>query len=442
MLRARPIIAPLVAVAPLLWAAAPSPARACEPDFPDTVAFPPSGSVLPRNAAVRITGFGANPNSAMVDGDVVNVVEVAELSGPEKTNGRATFPVGVFRVEPEPNIGAMVSFLIKGEPSLVYTAGLRDTNPPAPLTDLSVDLHDFLVPSCGDSCSNGNWTLNYWVHLVGGAQDDGSPVVHNIFLNDTGDDTDGELVFTIMAGSQQHVRLPREVAWAAENDPLHDVCITVRTFDTAMNEAPVAHRACKLCRAQLEPGEPPDECDVIGVTSEPTWTPADTVRDGACSAMQIPPLPAPPPDPDTTTGDDSTGGDSTGDDSTGGDSTGGDSTGSPPDGTTTSATSTSTTTTTTDPVPPTTTDPTETPTTGSEPPSTTDSNTSGDSSSSGTSAGGDGLVEHGCACTGAPCEGSTPALLLIGLFAVVLARPRRLRHEACRATGRRRRPRC
>jgi hypothetical protein len=328
----------IVFLSALLVAGVSRPVEACDPvpDFKSM--FPTSGSSLPRNAGVLVGGYwgvmtGELP-TASVDGAPATVVELESIGDPWQNlylHGLGR----VFRVEPVPPLGAAIAFTGFDVP-IEFTAGSVDVTPPPALVDLFIDLHDFAPDYCGDDCQ-GPCGLNYWVSLVGGEQDDGSPVVYSVFVNDTGDGTDGIRIRTYRAGSKPKFSLPMPMGWEDGHDPLTDLCVTVRVFDTAMNEAPVAHRVCGPCRARIEPGGDPQCSTETEYWAEPNWLPGDALPNGQCTAMQIPPLPAqplPPPDPEP---DPETTGEPPPEDT--------DTTGRPPpdtDGPTTSADSTST----------------------------------------------------------------------------------------------------
>ena len=240
-----------------------------------------------------------------VDGTEAAFIKLPALSGSSDPFALCSSGAAV-RAEPMPPIGSTVTFKVHGTPdeTYAYVIGESDFMPPAPLTGVSVDVHDYPTIDGGSTC-DFNYGINLWVHLTGGVQDAGSAIVHNIYLNDKGTGDDGWLAGTVEA-TDGLVAVPRNYTWTEEHDPIQGFCVTVRTFDLAGNQASHAHRICSACRARIEPGE--QWSDAV-VTVMPAWSEADVVPGGQCSSTKFPSdeQPPPPPPVDGTTGSDTSG---------------------------------------------------------------------------------------------------------------------------------------
>ncbi len=278
----------------------PGEARACSFNCLDPSIYPSEGVELPRNAAVRILGSYSDPAvSVTVDGTMAIFVEDPALSGTDAPFALCYSGTAI-RVKPAPAVGTTVTFDVAGTPnrSYAYLIGAPDVTRPAPLMDVSVDVHDYPSEDSCSTCDFG-YGINLWVNISGGLQDDGSAIVHNIYFNDKEDGADGWLARTVEA-TAKHVAVPLLSSWTDEHDPISGFCVTVRTFDLAGNQASHAHRVCSACRARIEPGEQ-TICDEV-VTAMPEWTEADVVMGGQCSSTKFPsdeqPQPPPPPSPE------------------------------------------------------------------------------------------------------------------------------------------------
>lgn len=371
----------VVACLTLIVALLPRSSEACEPYCPKINLIPPPGSILPANAGVRFEEWPSLPKelqmTATVDGAPIGFEVVPELGGTHRPLSICREAVAYRITTPAQPGGELIVNDWEGFPTWFYTLGDPDLVPPAALKDIVVDVHDYEVESVTD-CALG-FTATYWVSLVGGAQDSGSPVFHTLFLNDD-DGDDGKPIVTVLAGTAAPVPLPVRQAWIDAHDLVSGFCITARTFDLAGNEAATGRRACAVCRARIEVGIP--IWDPPGVTKEPAWTDADVVPKGQCMSWAVPPLPETMESSSGgSSGDEASSGGaglSSGSHTSGGSGDGSASTGAT--GSTSSSTSTSGASSTSEPM------------TGGSPVATT---------TTGVATGlTDGPVEHGCACDG------------------------------------------
>src|SRR5688572_18082038 len=142
----------------------PTVGRACSPACPGS-AIPVAGSVLPRNAAVRFEQGSGFSLEATLDGEAVELVKIPELSGVADTHGLCGAPA--VRVTPAPAIGQalVIDPHTEDEEIVELTIGAADEAPPAGLTDVFVDVHDFPTNDGCSSCGHG-FGVHLWVQVI------------------------------------------------------------------------------------------------------------------------------------------------------------------------------------------------------------------------------------------------------------------------------------
>ncbi|MBZ5708461.1 MYXO-CTERM sorting domain-containing protein [Nannocystis pusilla] len=211
-----------------------------------TIDAPLAGDVAPANALVWMStakNCGGDPESihVRVDGEPATLVAVPD--GP---------PGLAFRIEPEPSVGAVVQLEgcpgyasceeagddVYGKVDVSFTAGVRDEKAPAAplLHDFDYVIEDVMPGACDSSRTE---PAREWSFVVDGQAAE-APLIYHVTVGpkDGDEPTTSRHVAADGAADLALALLRRE------EDAGSEVCVTVRTFDLAGNEAEAA-RACR-----------------------------------------------------------------------------------------------------------------------------------------------------------------------------------------------------
>ncbi|MCY1060829.1 MYXO-CTERM sorting domain-containing protein [Nannocystis sp. SCPEA4] len=222
-----------------------------------TIDAPLDGDLAPTNALVWMStsgDCGGDPESihVRVDGEPATLVAVPD--GP---------PGRVFRIEPEPGIGAVIQLEgcpgyasceeagddVYGRVDVSFTAGGRDEQAPAAplLRDLDYVIEDVMPGACDESKTE---PAREWSFVVDGQAAE-APLIYHVSVGPK----DGDRPTT-----SRHVAADgaADLALALlrrEEDAGSEVCVTVRTFDLAGNEAAAASSCRELDQNETLDGD-------------------------------------------------------------------------------------------------------------------------------------------------------------------------------------------
>jgi len=293
---------------------------------------PDDGATLPVNGVVVVRGglLEAERFQLHVDGTPVATEVVERFTAPQANERKES--IGLRPVQ-RPAVGATLELLDCTDDCQVigsWVLGEEDDVPPAPLSLVQLGFTEF--SHCGgNSCMN---TIDRVadVRAEGNADE---PTIVSVRVLNTQEPSE-ELYLRLADELPVHERFPLADSMSPGAEPLASVCVEVRVFDLAGNEAEYALGTCSPCHANFEA-----DVAVCETLEPPEWTDADLLPSGDCSGTPLdalPPLPAPldPRDPGngstgatgegSSSGEDTSGGGST----TGGSASGG-STTSPPE---------------------------------------------------------------------------------------------------------------
>lgn len=382
----------------LVW---PSEAEACDPWTGVSWVSPSMETTLPANGIVVARGTGVNANSFQmyVDGEQVEAEIVDRVSGSASASASFFGSFLAFRPVELPPVGSELTLDFCGTPGDCdvygpWTIGDFDDTPPAAPT---VQYDYFEYVECGsNSCENFAKDRIGYVQ-VGPTTDE--PKFVSVRVR-SAVDPDDELYFDVLRDPALPMTFAHADVLTPGVEPQSAVCVEVRVFDLAGNEAEYGLDTCAPCHIEYA-------TELMSCVPAPQeWTDDELYEGGDCVGTSIEPLP-PLPAPLEPAGG-STGGSPGGSASSDG---GGESTSSWSTGTGTGAGDSSTSdNSTSSGAPP-------AGSSGSEPPDETA--TDGGGSSSGVGGADDG-IGRGCRVD----QPSAPGWFILGLFGLVAARIR------------------
>jgi MYXO-CTERM domain-containing protein len=255
-LRRVALLGGLAAAGLVVWAL-PAVARACSCDASVTILAPADGATAPANALVLLTSFcGGSPDELEV---LVDGVPASLGIDPERAAGLG------FRIVPEPAPGALVE--IAGCPGwesceqaleqtgqeawnkveLSFTATERDEQAPAAPVIQGLD---YVIAEGECSYEEPPRPARDWSFTVDGQAEE-QPLVYHLSLGPTGGSEPTESWYVALDGEEDAERTLRRF----QEDAGSEVCLTVRTFDLAGNEAEAASSCQELARRETLDGE-------------------------------------------------------------------------------------------------------------------------------------------------------------------------------------------
>ncbi len=274
----------------------PSVAHACDPLSSVLGVLPPIGAIIPANAVLIARGGSLHFTSfhLLVDGDEVDAEPVARVSG---GGGSA---VGLRAVE-RPPVGSELELQFcpeEGDCTVVGVWTLTEPDDESPDASTAVQ-YDYVEH---DGCPMTSCD-QYEQHRVGHVQvetdtPESEDVVVVIRVRTT-DEAPSQPYFLATGDPSPAVAFPL-------SDDMHPgvaagdaICVEVRVFDWAGNEADGGIETCSPCHTGINPTS--GEC----TPTDPQWTDADLFPGGDCAGAPVeplPPLPAPAEPPNGTTG--------------------------------------------------------------------------------------------------------------------------------------------
>ena len=276
---------------------------ACEPFFGPVETWPAEGAALPANGAIVLWGdqLRADAFVLRIDGEQVDYEVVNRFTGRDEHSEWRKL-IGVRAAEELP-VGS-VAELMWCEPGCELVGSWvveeADHEPPTPMSSAYFDLQ--LLSECGySSCIHGgSLDFNVYAHVESDQLLDGPRL--GVMRLYTTTPSPRELMirpFDVPSGTFTTTLGSAALQGAEPGAPL---CLEVRVFDQAGNEAPGSRRTCTPChRAHMPSGQ-------FCFGPEPEWTDDDLVEGSDCDGTIIEPLtpldPVPPDDDDPDTGSD------------------------------------------------------------------------------------------------------------------------------------------
>ena len=289
-------------IAGAVAASVPRAAEACEPggDWVHQV-WPADGAILPANGVLVATGPTLDPASfqVRVDDVLVDVEVVDRFTAPDDDSNKRV--VGVRPVTPPP-IGSTLSLRRCPVGSTcddlgAWVVGEADDTAPTPASTVSFDVLE--LPGCrGSSC--GGW-YDYFVYAhVDTDEPPDEPRIAVLRVRRAGAPFDEIHVTAFDESTHTEAFILSDAMF--DGDPVDtSLCLEVRLFDQAGNEAQPSLGSCLPCHYVV--AESVFACEGL----EPDWTEDDLAEESECIGVALDPLP--PLDPEPPSGSTGTGGD-------------------------------------------------------------------------------------------------------------------------------------
>ncbi len=299
----RALIAAVACV--LAW---PGDAEACEPFVGVSAVFPDDEADLPANGivVVRASSVGVAEFRFFVDDHAVETAVVERLSGLVGPPGWGEHIA--LRAVQLPTAGSVLELRrcevasscdVLGQ----WTLGEADDVPPLPPTRFQYDYVEHA--DCGSTTCSTFVTDRIGYVQVEAPEDE--PRLVSILVRNTQQPSE-QLYFRVTDDLSATAAFAFADEMSPGTTPDASVCIEVRVFDLAGNEAGHALESCAPCHVGVAPV--PTEC----FRPNPEWTDAELFPGGECEGTPmdaLPPLPAPLDPPTGSTGDSSSTGDGT-----------------------------------------------------------------------------------------------------------------------------------
>lgn len=289
----------------LVW---PSEAEACAPWSGVVWVSPSAETTLPANGIVVVRGVGMDASwfRMYVDGEQVEAELIDRLSGSDST---ILGEFLAFRPVELPPVGSELALEYCDSPGGCHDYGpwtigdVDDTPPPAPT--VQYDYFEYIECSA-NSCQNFAPERTGYVQ-VGPVADE--PKFVSVRVRST-QDRDDVLYFYVLRDPASPMSFGHANVLTPGVDPQSAVCIEVRVFDLAGNEAEYGVDTCAPCHIEYAT----ELMDCAPTPQE--WTDDELYAGGDCDGTSIEPLPPLPAPLEPTAG--STGGSTSGSESSDG----------------------------------------------------------------------------------------------------------------------------